>query len=225
MLFLVAWHVRLKQYYVKRPQEDSSTSVESEVNNAEKVKNESNSGSEKENGTSAKNQQKLQKKRKILNSDSDSDDLDADEDYSPTKKLSKAKPAESSTQEPAAAKPKAEKTELKTIKKTKEIKANNAEKKIKLSNGNSANDSAKSLSNASTQQNERENASKLFPRVTTPIKNASQQTTQQTVLSSPMTQQKESASAMSNLAKKIEVSTPKGGTFDVLGSIMKDMTK
>ena len=34
-----------------------------------------------------------------------------------------------------------------------------------------------------------------------------------------------SAPAKQSLAKKIEVSTPKGGTFDVLGSIMKDMKK
>ena len=41
---------------------------------------------------------------------------------------------------------------------------------------------------------------KLFPRVTTPSKTMS-------------------------LAQKIEISTPKNSTFDVLGSIMKDMTK
>ena len=95
-----------------------------------------------------------------------------------------------------------------------------------LSNGNPETDKQK----PENQQKERER-SKLFPKsVTMPTKvvqalplevskpDVTTTVPQATITSSP-------AKPKSQLAKKIEVSTPKGGSFDVLGSIMKDMTK
>jgi len=77
-------------------------------------------------------------------------------------------------------------------------------------------------------QQERER-SKLFPKsVTMPTKvvQASQALPPPTsAIPSPATSAAASSPAKQSLARKIEVSTPKGATFDVLGSIMKDMTK
>ena len=83
---------------------------------------------------------------------------------------------------------------------------------------------------------ERVNASKLFPKsiampvkaVTTPTK-----TIPVTVpipaetgsIPAPAVPAATPVPGASSFAKKIEVSTPKSGTFDVLGSIMKDMGK
>ena len=97
-----------------------------------------------------------------------------------------------------------------------------------LSNGNPP--ETENKQKPENQQKERER-SKLFPKsVTMPTKvvqalplevskpDVTTTVPQATITSSP-------AKPKSQLAKKIEVSTPKGGSFDVLGSIMKDMTK
>merc|ERR1712004_367780 len=85
----IAWHCRLKQYYVNRPQEEAepekkSTELPSSQNNP-KNEGSAGSGSEKENGLNAVSSKtpSKKKKRKILDSDDD------DEDYSPTKKSTK----------------------------------------------------------------------------------------------------------------------------------------
>jgi len=85
----IAWHCRLKQYYVNRPQEEAepekkSTELPSSQNNP-KNEGSAGSGSEKENGLNAISTKtpSKKKKRKILDSDDD------DEDYSPTKKSTK----------------------------------------------------------------------------------------------------------------------------------------
>ncbi len=78
----------------------------------------------------------------------------------------------------------------------------------KLTNGSSQQSAPARISNGASgqqavsgqQQETCHEREKLFPRVTTPSKTMS-------------------------LAQKIEISTPKNSTFDVLGSIMKDMTK
>merc|ERR1712008_101133 len=85
----IAWHCRLKQYYVNRPQEaeaeKKSTASEGLTSSQNNPKNEGSagSGSEKENGLnvssrSSRETPSKKKKRKILDSDDD------DEDYSPT---------------------------------------------------------------------------------------------------------------------------------------------
>jgi len=66
--------------------------------------------------------------------------------------------------------------------------------------------------------------------VATPTSAPSKTTTVATPASSAPAKQSlakkiEAVSTSKSLAKKIESSTPKGGTFDILGSIMKDMTK
>lgn len=102
----IAWHCRLKQYYVNRPQEaeteKKSTASEGLSSSQNNPKNEGSagSGSEKENGLnvasrSSRETPSKKKKRKILDSDDD------DEDYSPTKKSTKTT---STTNEKAEAK-------------------------------------------------------------------------------------------------------------------------
>jgi len=89
----IAWHCRLKQYYVNRPQEEAeaekkltATSELSSSQNNPKNEGSAGSGSEKENGLNVSSRRETpskKKKRKILDSDDD------DEDYSPTKKSTK----------------------------------------------------------------------------------------------------------------------------------------
>ena len=86
------------------------------------------------------------------------------------------------------------------------------------------------MSNGNTGENEREHVSKLFPKSNTPNKlnNATSNPppTTKTEASPTKTTSGPTATPSSlSLAQKIEVSTPKGGSFDVLGSIMKDMKK
>lgn len=192
--------MRLKQYYVNSNTEGSNAE---KVAKTTEVSSKNESGSEKENGIQRSTPSKKSKKRKILE-DSDDDD---DEDYSPTKK-------------PSVNSPKLPKNEVKPAVKKLEKPAEKAKEKPpkeKIKNG---------------VNHERENASKLFPRVTLATSSP------QKVSASPQKIEKSSETSENSatksikieakgnsIAAKIEVSTPKEKSFDVLGSIMKDMTK
>jgi len=121
----IAWHCRLKQYYVNRPQEageaeKKSTASEGLSSSQNNPKNEGSagSGSEKENGLNVSSRSSRnetpskKKKRKILDSDDD------DEDYSPTKKSTKTTSSSTSTtNEKAEAKAEAAKAEKHVVEK------------------------------------------------------------------------------------------------------------
>ena len=226
-------------------QEKAAASVQAA--GTKKTKTESGSGSEKENGHK---QTPKKKKRKILDSE-DSDDNDDDEDYSPKKTAAKKAAKEVSSQQQQPQQPQQQQTvaEVKKSDKPKEksklnsfklvpgsqvhhiSKDNSAEGIKNILNGGSGNLNGQETSNGSTE-NEREHVSKLFPKSTptklnaatnpTSTKEATSTSTTTTVVPPKSPQQK---STNLSLAQKIEVSTPKGGSFDVLGSIMKDMTK
>ena len=250
---VAAWHVRLKQYYVKMPQEAQEKAAASvQAAGTKKTKTESGSGSEKENGHK---QTPKKKKRKILDSE-DSDDNDDDEDYSPKKTAAKKAAKEVSSQQQQPQQPQ-QQTVAEVKKSTPTLKSDKPKEKSKLNsfklvpgsqvhhiskdnsaegiknilNGGSGNLNGQETSNGSTE-NEREHVSKLFPKSTptklnaatnpTSTKEATSTSTTTTVVPPKSPQQK---STNLSLAQKIEVSTPKGGSFDVLGSIMKDMTK
>eukprot|EP00093_Oithona_nana_P011637 11637.XXX_468499_465056_1 [CDS] Oithona nana genome sequencing. len=251
----IAWHVRLKQYYVKMPQEAQEKAAAAvQVAASKKTKTESGSGSEKENGHK---QTPKKKKRKILDSE-DSDDNDDDEDYSPKKTAAKKAAKEVSSQQqqqqqtvPEVKKSTSTTTTLKSDKPKEKSKLNsfklvpgsqnnhiskdNSAEGIKnILNGSSGNLNGQET-NGSTENHEREHVSKLFPKSTptklnaatnpTSTKEATSMMTTTTVVPPQSPQRSSSTSTNLSLAQKIEVSTPKGGSFDVLGSIMKDMTK
>ena len=230
-------------------QEKAAAAVQ--VAASKKTKTESGSGSEKENGHK---QTPKKKKRKILDSE-DSDDNDDDEDYSPKKTAAKKAAKEVSSQQqqqqqtvPEVKKSTSTSTTLKSDKPKEKSKLNsfklvpgsqnnhiskdNSAEGIKnILNGSSGNLNGQET-NGSTENHEREHVSKLFPKSTptklnaatnpTSTKEATSTSTTTTVVPPKSPQQK---STNLSLAQKIEVSTPKGGSFDVLGSIMKDMTK
>ena len=250
---VAAWHVRLKQYYVKMPQEAQEKAAAAvQVAASKKTKTESGSGSEKENGHK---QTPKKKKRKILDSE-DSDDNDDDEDYSPKKTAAKkaAKEVSSQQQQQTVSEVKKSTSTSTTLKsdKPKEKSKLNSFKLVPGSQNNhiSKDNSAEGIKNilnggnlngqetngSSTENHEREHVSKLFPKSTptklnaatnpTSTKEATSTMTTTTVVPPPQSPQKSSSTSTNlSLAQKIEVSTPKGGSFDVLGSIMKDMTK
>ena len=199
-------------------------------------KTESGSGSEKENGLHKQTPKK--KKRKILDSDDSDDDNDDDEDYSPAKK-SAAKKAAKEDSTPSKPSSEVKKLSGKSENKAKESKPKlNSFKLVpgNLSNHLSKDNSTEGIKNilngtdhpndrASTE-NEREHVSKLFPKSTPTKLNAAStnnSTSKESVPQQPQNQKSNNTNL--SLAQKIEVSTPKGGSFDVLGSIMKDMTK
>lgn len=250
----IAWHVRLKQYYVKMPQEAQEKAAAAvQVAASKKTKTESGSGSEKENGHK---QTPKKKKRKILDSE-DSDDNDDDEDYSPKKTAAKKAAKEVSSQQqqqqtvPEVKKSTSTSTTLKSDKPKEKSKLNSfklvpGSQNNHISKDNSAegiknilngNLNGQETNGSSTENHEREHVSKLFPKSTPTKLNAatnptstkeatSTMSTTTTVVPPPQSPQKSSSTSTNlSLAQKIEVSTPKGGSFDVLGSIMKDMTK
>ena len=231
-------------------QEKAAASVQAA--GTKKTKTESGSGSEKENGHK---QTPKKKKRKILDSeDSDDNDDDEDYSPKKTAAKKAAKEVSSQQQQPQqpqqqtvaevkkstptlkSDKPK-EKSKLNSFKlvpgsQNNHISKDNSAEGIKnILNGSSGNLNGQET-NGSTENHEREHVSKLFPKSTptklnaatnpTSTKEATSTSTTTTVVPPKSPQQK---STNLSLAQKIEVSTPKGGSFDVLGSIMKDMTK
>merc|ERR1711981_276881 len=90
----IAWHVRLKQYYVNKPGEEQvSNTEEKSVTSKSKVES-AGSGSEKENGLKSSSTAtgtvtpSKKRRRKILDSDDEDDDA-MDEDYNPSNAKSK----------------------------------------------------------------------------------------------------------------------------------------
>merc|ERR1712226_909710 len=95
----IAWHVRLKQYYVNKPGEEQvSNTEEKSVTSKSKVES-AGSGSEKENGLKSSSTDtgtvqtpsSKKRRRKILDSDDEDDDA-MDEDYNPSNAKSKPPP-------------------------------------------------------------------------------------------------------------------------------------
>lgn len=239
----IAWHVRLKQYYVNLPQEKANEAANTtSVQVSKKAKTESGSGSEKENGHKRAGDTPKKKKRKILDS-SDSEDNDDDEDYSPKKTAKKAAKEVQTSTENSVKKTSSNSTShaLKNEKPKEKPKLNSfklvpGSHNNHISKDNSA-EGIKNILNGSTMTNgnsgessEREHVSKLFPKSNTPNKlnNATSNppATTKTEATPTKTPSGPTTTPSSlSLAQKIEVSTPKGGSFDVLGSIMKDMKK
>ena len=231
-------------------QEKAAAAVQ--VAASKKTKTESGSGSEKENGHK---QTPKKKKRKILDSeDSDDNDDDEDYSPKKTAAKKAAKEVSSQQQQqtvPEVKKSTSTSTTLKSDKPKEKSKLNsfklvpgsqnnhiskdNSAEGIKnILNGSSGNLNGQET-NGSTENHEREHVSKLFPKSTptklnaatnpTSTKEATSMMTTTTVVPPQSPQRSSSTSTNLSLAQKIEVSTPKGGSFDVLGSIMKDMTK
>ena len=232
-------------------QEKAAAAVQ--VAASKKTKTESGSGSEKENGH--KQTPKKKKRKILDSEDSDDNDDDEDYSPKKTAAKKAAKEVSSQQQQqqtvPEVKKSTSTSTTLKSDKPKEKSKLNsfklvpgsqnnhiskdNSAEGIKnILNGSSGNLNGQET-NGSTENHEREHVSKLFPKSTptklnaatnpTSTKEATSMMTTTTVVPPQSPQRSSSTSTNLSLAQKIEVSTPKGGSFDVLGSIMKDMTK
>ena len=229
-------------------QEKATVAQPSAVQVAKKTKTESGSGSEKENGHKRTTETPKKKKRKILDSDDSDDNDDDDEDYSPKKtaakkaakevhvqtsttsnEVKKVSSALKSQDKPKESKPKLNSFKLVPGSHNNHISKDNSAEGIKnILNGNMTNGNSTTTTTAATTPNptgERENVSKLFPKSINKMNNATTGTPLATPCTTGTPTKTTTATPSLSLAQKIEVSTPKGGTFDVLGSIMKDMTK
>ena len=271
-----AWHVRLKHYYAN---ENIEGSQGVSATNSTKAKNESGSGSEKENskqsadshGDSVNNKPPKKAKRKIVSSSDEDDDLDPDFSLKPKVTKKSEKQEKSSWKPDRPEKPeKPEKLEKAAVEKSKSKQqsvkttttstatsspskhSSNASKNVVKNIDSSAETIKKILSGEKITERE-----KLFPRYSntsgnrsdkqklatskvqqkSPVKRSpnSEISTDKTTKLAPLATatnptppempQTQTQKPKSNIERKIAVSTPTGGNFDILGSIMKDMKK